>query len=226
MADQARQWIKANAPAKEPVLGQSTMDDYGSAQSVDEIRLWSALILLKDGDRSKYEGLDVLQPILDKDDSSFFYPRAIPTLLATKDEKLIGVACGVLKKPALLTSAWDSADQIRRLFLAGRPECRDFLIAELKDTVPGKDTETSMGPDGKTVTTHPPASQNIVNIICRWRKDDFHIDESSPSKEQLKKRQELSDWINAQFALIQQGKAPDMKTELNDDVPEWHVDAP
>jgi hypothetical protein len=136
------------------------------------------------------------------------------------------MACGVLKKPGILTAGWDYADQIRRLFLAGRPECRDFLIAELKDTAPSSQTETTTGADGKDHEVHPPASADIVNTICHWRKDGFRIDDSAPASENMKKRRELADWINAQFALIQQGKAPDMNTTLSDYVPRPQIDAP
>ena len=79
---------------------------------------------------------------------------------------------------------------------------------------------------GKQVTAHPAKSQNIVNIICQWRKDDSHIDEFSPKDAQIKKRKELEDWINAQFDLIRAGKQPNMDSQLSSEMPEAHIDAP
>jgi hypothetical protein len=227
--EQARAWLKANPPSNTPGHGPNDVVmnmNVGGSRDADEIRFWSALILVRDGDHAKDEGLDVLRDFLDKDDGTFYYPHAIPTLLATKNEKLMALACGVLKKPGILNWAGDGADQIRRFFLAGRPECRDFLIAELKNTSPGQETQFVTGPNGQTATEHPPASQGIVDIICRWRKDDFRIDESASPSENLKKRRELEDWINAQFALIQQGKTPDMRTDVSDNVPRWQIDEP
>jgi hypothetical protein len=109
--------------------------------------------------------------------------------------------------------------------LAGRPECRDFLIAELKDTAPIQG-ESSRFVDDKVVTAHPAQSQNIVNIICQWRGEDSQIDEFSPKDAQIKQRKELEDWINAQFDLIHQGKQPNMNTQLSSDIPEAFIDAP
>jgi hypothetical protein len=40
------------------------------------------------------------------------------------------------------------------------------------------------------------------------------------------RRAELAEWIKAQFALIQQGKTPDMRTDLSNDAPQWQIDAP
>jgi hypothetical protein len=225
-ADQARQWLKATPAVKEPELGQGTMDEFGHAQDVSEIRFWSALILVRDGDRAKDEGLDILRGYLDKDDGTFYYPRAVPTLLATKDEKLAVLACGVLKKPGILNSPRDEADQIRRLFLAGRPECRDLLLAELKDMTPGSQQETSWGPDGKTTSTYPPASQYIPMLIAQWRKDDYRYDDSTFASGQKKLRGELAGWIKTQVALIQQGKTPDMKTDVSANFSRWQIDAP
>ena len=233
--DQARAWIKDTdkqaaidaakppKPADAPVyLGE--VDPPFADYSVT--RFWSALILLRDGDHTKVDGLDVLRPLLKADDGSYYYPRCMGALLDTKNGKVIALACEVLKKPAILTTPWDSGDDIRRLFLAGRPECRDFLIATLKENSPDGQSTMDKQIDGKTVTEPILKGRSIAEIICQWRNDNYTIDESLPNTDQIKKRKELTDWINAQFDLISQGKPPQMNTQLSADVQEWHVDAP
>ncbi len=233
--DQARTWIKdtdkqaaADAakppkPADAPVyLGE--VDPPFADYSVT--RFWSALILLRDGNQSTSEVIAVLQPLLKADDGSFYYPKCMATLLATKDDKVISLACEVLKKPALLTTPWDSGDQIRRLFLAGRPECRDFLISTLKDDSPDGQSTMDKQINGKSVTEPILKGRSIAEIICQWRTDNYTIDENLPNTAQIKKRSELTDWLNAQFDLIRQGKAPQMNTQLSSEVQEWHIDAP
>jgi hypothetical protein len=225
--DQARKWIKETdkraaadeakppKPANAPVyLGEEDplIADYS------QTRFWSALILLRDGDHGKMEGFDVLQPLLKMDDGSFYYPHCMGALLATKDEKVIGLACEVLKKPALLTTPWDSGDQLRRLFLAGRPECRDFLIATLKDDSPEGQSTMDKQIDGKTVTEPILKGRCIAEIVCQWRTDDYRIGEDLPNTEQIKKRAELAAWIGGQFDLVRKGRQPDMKTQLSPEV--------
>jgi len=233
--EQARTWIKDTdkqaaidaakppKPADAPIyLGE--VDPPFADYSVT--RFWSALILLRDGDQTKVEGFDVLRPLLKADDGSYYYPRCMGALLGTKDEKVTALACNVLKKPAILTTPWDSGDDIRRLFLAGRPECRDFLIATLKNNSPDGQSTMDKQIDDKKVTEPILKGRSIAEIICQWRNDNYTIDESLPNTVQIKKRKELADWINAQFDLIRQGKPPQMNTQLSADILEWHIDAP
>ena len=132
------------------------------ASADNNTRFWSALILLRHGDRSKFEGLAELEAALVKDDGSYLYPRAIDPLLATNYDKAAALACGILKKERFEMHGFSTGQILQRLFLAGRQECLDYLLRRLDSE---KSAGTTSGThNGKQVArrrsraTEPPKS--------------------------------------------------------------------
>ena len=91
-----------------------------------ETQFWSALILLRYGDKTRSEGLSELTKILANDDGSHLYPRAIDPLVDQKNAKMTDLAVGILKKGEFDLGRSDRL--LQELFLAGRQECLDYLL--------------------------------------------------------------------------------------------------
>lgn len=184
---------------------------------------WSSLILIRHGDRKKQEGLVSLKKILEKDDGSHFYPRAIDALLASKEPAAAELAAGILKKERL--DSFNRLPILHRLFLAGRPETLDLLLRELDD--PKEESMTSGEFKGQKVMRTLSKGDVLARELTEWKNDGSEFAALAPDEERKVQRAELKKWLQDQFGLIKAGKTPQMKTKPRAlHFPEWRVDAP
>ena len=198
------------------------------ANSSPGVRFWAALILLRHGNRETPEGLDVLDPILANDDGTRYYPVAVEPLVATRNERALKMACGILKKEKVRgRPGWTSATIVQRLLLAGRQECLDYLLAKL-------DSEKSYGYSsgmrgGKLVQQTLVEGDDIAQVIASWHANKCEYDTLAPDKDRRIQRKKLKTWCADQFALIRAGKRSELKPpEVLHliDSPELFLDAP
>ncbi len=192
-----------------------------------DVRFWSALILLRHGDRTKMEGLPELEAVLAKDEGRGWdlYPKAIEPLLAAKSDRAAALACGILKKEHFGLPDGSSGRILQRLFLAGQQECLDFLVSKL-------DSETPAGSivgrrDGKNVERSRVEGDGAAETIAAWRGGRSEYDDLAPDDDRRTQRRQLKEWLKEQFALIKAGKEPKM-TILNGPIEAGHAhfDAP
>lgn len=178
----------------------------------EAVRFWASLILLRHGDRDKLEGLGDLKAILDEDNGSEWHPRAVETLLATGHEEAMAMATGILYKNGFNLD-WSGDPILRRLFLAGRKKCLDYLLSGLSSD--GTDEHGRSEADA------------IAGIVAQWRTDKYEYGADLPAEQKAAKRSELKKWLTEQFGRITKGKTPRMNTTLDEMVfPEWQIDAP
>jgi hypothetical protein len=117
---------------------------------------------------------------------------------------------------------------LHRLFLAGRRECFDWLLAQLdsdKETGTGRH-ETTQGKERHRTVTE---GDEAADIVAGWRKDEYRYDFFGPEEQRRKQRAELKTWLQEQFKRITAGEKPDMRDKPNPIyvyVPQWHLDAP
>ena len=209
----AREWLKLPAP-----VGKKNVD------AGDKQHFWAALILLRFGDKDKLEGLAELKTVLDKDDGSYWYPRAIEPLLATKKEEAMKLACTIFAKPRFDFS-WSGKAVAHRLLLEGREECLNFLLEKLDST---KDSGSRSGEwHGKNVQRKNVEGDKIAELLAELRTDNFKYDSMAPDEDRANAREKLKPWLKEQFALIKAGKKSQIKEKAEPiHVGEWHIDTP
>lgn len=195
------------------------------ASENETVRFWSALILLRHGDRTKPEGLAELTPILAKDEGWHYYPPAVEPLLATKDETAVTLAYGILRKEAFRGQYASQSPVLERLFLAGRQEGLDYLLTHLESENPCGSAAGTFG--GKEVRRSLVEGDRMAAVVATWRSDGAEFDVLAPDDVRRAKRELLRHWLKEQFALIHAGKKPDMTMlPIRLRMPEAHFDAP
>lgn len=205
--DAARSWIKQTG-----------------GKNNDSVRFWSALILLRDGDKAHLEGLAELRPLLEKDDGSSLYPQAIESLLATKNDEAAALASGILKKPRF-DLGWSNTPILHRLLLAGRDEALIYLTERLDST---KSSGTSSGTwKGTDVQRKIVEGDNVAGAIERLRSDKYSYPSLAPDDERTAARKALKIWLQDQFVLLKAGKKSQIKEQAEPiRVSRWQIDAP
>ncbi len=178
----------------------------------DDVRLrfWGALLLVRDGDRAKAEGFAELTALLQHDDQIQFYPDAIDTLVARKDEPALALACGILKKPKLGTD-FHYEPIIFQLLLTTRPEVLEYLLMRLDDQ---QSTTGITGPwDGHEVTRKIFQGDVMARTISEWRNDGWSFSGVlSPDADRAQQREELKAWLKEQFIRLRAGDAVPFRT--------------
>jgi hypothetical protein len=200
-------------PAREWVEG-------GDSQA----KFWGALILLRHGDKAKKEGLAPLKAVLEKDDGSYLYPRAIEPLLEMRTEDASALAAGILKKEHF-RSDHNRGEILRRLFVAGRSEALDYALAVLDRTESrGSASGTYMG---KEVRREQSDADGMAKDIADWRTDEWSYDMLAPDEERKKNRDQLKAWLKDQSAKVKKGEKTAISTENRPlHFPQWRIDAP
>ena len=184
-----------------------------------EARFWSALILLGHGNQSQLEGLATMEDVLAEDGGSDFYPVAIIPLLELRNERATMLACGILKK------GLPSSQILQMLFLAGRQECLDYLLAKLDSETPHK--PASDAPYDSDVARPRIEGDLLAEIVEYWRPGHTRFDLLAPDSQRRANRQELKSWLKEQFAQIKAGRKPTMAIEaLHVERRTWRVNTP
>lgn len=175
-----------------------------------EVRFWAALILLRHGDKARLEGLDVLRPVLERvkgKQALLHFIWAIDDLIATRREEALKVACLILDHdPLRIDPEWVPVAGVllRRLFLGGRKECLDYLLAKLDSR--------HLLKAGWTGDRQVEADR-LTDIIEWWRprRRVPSRDATPPTPEQ--RRQEIKAWLRESSLLIHSGKTPKTNPE-------------
>ncbi|MHB1036169.1 MAG: hypothetical protein ACYC35_18070 [Pirellulales bacterium] len=173
----------------------------------DEMQLWAALILLRHGDKASSEGWPQLTKILAKDDGCELYASAVGPLLELKSEKAAVLACGILKREKFEPSDFLTAVALQELFLAGRQECLDYLLAKLDRR---ESAEKALEQHGDESRMSELASNDwTTRLMTYWKtgSESSHLGSRGNRQTRL---QELKSWLKEQFALVKQGKTPKM----------------
>jgi hypothetical protein len=159
------------------------------------------------------------------DDGSYWYPMAIAPLLATRKERALRLACGILRKPRFEVGGFNGGAVVHRLFLAGRRESLTYLLKELDSTRDAGTMSTTR--KGKEITVKLIGADRAAEVVAGWRTDGFSYDAAAPAAVKLRRRTELKRWLGQQLALIRRGQRPAMKTKAGRLLPgEWVLDAP
>lgn len=191
----------------------------------EDARFWASLILLRHGNKQQAEGLRELAGVLEEDDGSYWYPRAIEPLLATKNDEALTLACGILQKERFEVSDFEANPILHRLLLAGRQEALDYLVAQLSSN---EASGTIYGTrEGKEISQPLQVGDRAADIITDWRTDGVAFDELAPQAERQAARRALAKWIQDQFSLIKAGKESSLRAQPNAlYFSEWQLDAP
>ena len=171
----------------------------------DTTRFWCAMMVLRAGKpgAEKPEGLDVMKALLAKENSADWYPFAFDLLMSLKTKEATDIAAGALKKE---NSSGFNTEMARALFLAGRKEALDYLLAWLDNNGDGGTSWTSGSGGEKTVKLE--TGDNAASAIAGWRTDKYSYDEFRPVEQRRADREKLKQWLKEQFALVQAGKQP------------------
>lgn len=190
----------------------------------ETVRFWSALILLRHGDRKTLEGFTELTPLLAKDEP-WYYVQAVEPLLATKNEKAVTLAYGILKKKGFESHCDLMSPILERLFLAGRREGYEFLQTRLESEDPTRSIKGTFG--GKEVCRSLVEGDHMAVAVAAWRKDGAEFDLLAPDDVRRAQRKQLRYWLEEQYALIRAGKKPDMvMLPIRFRMSQPHFDAP
>ena len=166
-----------------------------------------------------------MQAILQKDDGSSFFPQAIDQLLASKQKEAADLACTIFTKPHGHLSDYTAAPIIQRLFLAGRQEALDDILAELGSTNPSGQTSGEF--QGKQVQRQQVTGDAAAEQLARWRTDKYDYPMLAPDDQRTAERERLKTWLTQQFALLRQGKKITLRITPDPiQVAHWQLDAP
>jgi hypothetical protein len=189
----------------------------------DGVRFWAALLLVRHGRRTEREGLRELRPVLASDDGSLRYVEAFDALMDTGMLDAVDLAAGILAKPHF--EIHGSGAAVHRLFLKGRREALDYVLAGLEKQ--GDGGVSSGRYKGKAVERKQVEGDAFASLVVRWRKGNESYDVLAPDAARAAERRRLASWLRQQFALIQAGKPPAMRTVAEPLVRgQWQVDAP
>ncbi|HWB58470.1 MAG TPA: hypothetical protein VG733_03220 [Chthoniobacteraceae bacterium] len=200
----ARDWLTAHAKVPD-----------GAWTDDDSVRFWCAMMELRASQPQKPEGLDVLKALLAKNNAGQWYPFAFDLLMSAKTQDATDIAAGALKKE---NSEGFNPEMAKQLFLAGRQEALDYMLAWLANNGDGgtSSTWTSSDPSGNK-TVHLESGDNAATAIAGWRTDNYQFDQFRPVEQRRADREKLAQWLKDQFALVQAGQ----KTAIS---PPGHVD--
>jgi len=142
------------------------------------------------------------------DEDLSWYPYAIDDLLATGRDEAAAVACTILKKDRAFWFDTVAPPILHRLFLAGRKECLDYLLAKLDSEKPIGSEPAEEGEPRRV------QGDKAVDLVWSWRTDDFDYDWDAPLEERRRKRRTLKAWLQGSFQRIRAGQTPRlMKTK-------------
>jgi hypothetical protein len=190
----------------------------------DEIlRLWSALILFRDGNRAKNEGFAELKRLFDSARSSDVLLPAIEPLLARNDGPAVALACAILKKEDF-GRGFDSDPALHHLVFTGRPEVLDYILKSLDDS--GQYGSTSGEWKGKQVTRQLTRGDQMARLLAEMTTDKRAFESVAPDDERARERAALRQWITDQFARIRAGQASAFKAAPPIRPSRWQIDAP
>jgi hypothetical protein len=194
------------------------------AKDADEgVRFWAALVLVRHGRRTDLEGLRELRPILERDDGSRRCVEAFDALMDTGMLPAVDLAAGILAKPRFEIRGSGAA--VHRLFLKGRREALDYVLEGLEKR--GDGGVSSGQYRGKPVERKQVEGDAYADMVVRWQLGNKSYDVLAPDAVRAAERRRLAAWLRQQFALIQAGKPPAMRTRAEPLVRgEWQVDAP
>jgi len=199
MVTYARQWISSPNPG---------------------VRLWASLILVRDGDVAREEGFETLEPLLSGPDVVDRYIEAAPTLLASPSPRAQQLAAALF--PQINVHIHEGNDLqmnwiYQLYFVNGRKECLDFLIKALDDY--------TIDPTTHNVSGDP---VYLTDSIAFWLGTWGRGLTQSPRTEAEKRayRAKLKDFLNAQFALIQQGKPSAVHATITDQYEQYLSSTP
>ncbi len=163
----------------------------------------------------------MLAELLANDSGSDWYPRAIEPLCATGKPRGIDLACGILARP----DARPPGEILLRLLLTGRREVLDYLLSQLKSD---KRYGTTYGVrDGQDVQRETTVADSLAADIAGWRTDGYEYDTLAPDDDRRAACRQLAEWLEKQFALIQDGKSPDtLRKPAVYQSGNWQLDAP
>jgi|GEM_PF-2871832 len=171
------------------------------ASPSDATRFWGALALVRDS-RSK-DALAMLPSLLDEHFG--LYNPAAPVLLARNAPAgAAEIACRIFKAENfqnLRMACMMNSDLLKRYFLAGRKECLDFLVAQTDNY--------ELDPRVIQQPGHPSyLSDPIVEGVSEWRSRGNRYSEAAQKGEKAAHafRDELKQWLIAQFALVRENK--------------------
>jgi hypothetical protein len=190
------------------------------------MRFWAAMILFTSGDWVKQEGFAELKAALANDDTDLTaQKRAFDTLIKSGRPEALDLAAGVFKHVTKETGDYDIQPFVHRLFLAGRKEALDYLLAALDDKTSYGTTSTVV--DGKQVQIELSKGDATAEHLQYLRKDDYQYPYTAPEAERAAARAKLKQWLTEQMDLIRAGKESGIRTEVGDfSFPTWMLDAP
>jgi hypothetical protein len=191
-----------------------------------EIRFWAALILFSSGDWSKQEGWTELKEALATDGEELkAHKRAFDTLLNSRRPEALDLAAGVFKHSPKDANEYETQPFIQRLFLAGRHEALDYLLAALDDETSAGTTSTVV--NGKRVSVELTRGDRIAEHLHYLRKDDYEYPFTASEAERAAERAKLKHWLTEQMDLIRNGKESGFRTNTAEfSFPNWALDAP
>lgn len=180
-------------------------------ESSKELRLYAGLILLRGDEADRRNGVAALNKIL-RTEGFDLLPYAIDDLLAAKTPETDELALLALPKPEGRESSFHESVLLRRLFLRGLPQCRDHILSKLDSDKPV---------DGGYVV-----GDEMAYLLSDWT-GTLKFDSAAAPDARRKVRLECSRWVREQFARIEKGEKPQMKTDLEPlRRSRWMVDAP
>lgn len=187
-----------------------------------EVRLWAALVLLRHGDKAKLEGLDVLRAVLERaegEQALVFFTWAMDDLLTARREEATKVACLLVgKDPLAVAPDWMyvSSRLLHRLFLAGRRECLDHVLAKLDSR---RLVKVDRGARREL------EADRVALELSVWQPPRHRVysDRAAPAARE-RAREEFKAWLRESFQLIRSGKKASITTELHFLLPEPYRD--
>jgi hypothetical protein len=173
-----------------------------------QVRYYSALILLRHGDRDSLEGLETIRRLAELPDGSYVVFHAFDDLLANGRPPAVQLASTILRTPRAQANDPNRLHKVRQLMKLGQSEARDLIQRELADTsFAGERWGTASS--GEDLRQRLELGDVTGEDVALWRDGKARFGWDRSLDERRRERQELSAWIGEEFERVERERGKD-----------------
>jgi len=170
-----------------------------------EASFHSALILLAHGDRSRFEGLDVLDRIDEVRPDGNYMQRAASVLSTFDADALQRARCLALDWQRIELRVPGDDQRLRRLLERGCPNAFEWAETELESETPSGTISLGVDSTGTPVRFPIFVGDQLAVLVAMWKGGPPYR-MLRPEAERRADRSRLADWLRAQHARLDRGE--------------------
>ena len=169
-----------------------------------------ALSLLTSGPVDRSRALEVLRPILLRDEELYWFGQVFTPLMDSNDPGAVRLVCAVAAcDPQVLTCG--DGFVVRKFVQCGKRECVNCLKVGLEDRTPAGSGSGRY--EGQQVERQFTRGDRVAIAISAARLDKYEYDTLAPDAKRAQRRAELKEWLEWQFDRVKNGEMAEILAE-------------